>query len=73
VARVNLFNYAGYLVGAPLVGTIGTLAGMRFGWLAPLLLLVATVPLARRLDPAPLVEPETPRLPVPPLPADTPP
>jgi MFS family permease len=41
VARVNLFNYAGFLVGAPLVGVVGSLAGMRYGWLAPLLALAA--------------------------------
>lgn len=51
VARVNLFNYAGYLVGTPLIGIIGSLAGMRAGWLAPLLLIGVVAVLARRLDP----------------------
>jgi MFS family permease len=51
VARVNLFNYAGFLVGAPLVGAVGATVGMRVGWLAPLLLLAAMVTLARQLDP----------------------
>lgn len=51
VARVNLFNYAGFLAGAPLVGAVGATVGMRFGWLAPLLLLAASVKLAGQLDP----------------------
>lgn len=54
VARVNLFNYLGYLVGAPLVGSVGTLAGMRYAWVVPLLLLGVILASARRLDPAPL-------------------
>jgi MFS family permease len=51
VARVNLFNYAGYLLGAPLVGAVGALAGLRYGWVAPLLLLGVVVALAPRLGP----------------------
>lgn len=43
VARVNLFNYAGFLVGAPLVGVVGSIAGMRYGWLGPLLALTAVL------------------------------
>lgn len=51
VARVNLFNYAGFLLGAPLVGAVGATVGLRVGWLAPLVLLVVMVKLARQLDP----------------------
>jgi MFS family permease len=50
VARVNLFNYAGYLIGAPLVGAVGALAGLRYAWVAPFLLLGVVIALARRLD-----------------------
>lgn len=51
VARVNLFNYAGFLAGAPLVGTVGSVAGLRLGWLGPLLALAAVLLLAAHFDP----------------------
>lgn len=47
VARVNLFNYVGFLVGAPLVGVVGAAAGLRFGWLGPLAALAVVLALTR--------------------------
>ncbi len=59
VARVNLFNYAGFLVGAPLVGAVGAVAGMRYGWLGPLLALALVLTLTRHFHPtaAPVATP----------------
>jgi predicted MFS family arabinose efflux permease len=51
VARLNIFNYAGFLIGTPLVGGIADLASFRIAMLVPLVLVLAVVPLARAFAP----------------------
>ncbi|MEV6208559.1 MFS transporter [Kitasatospora sp. NPDC051914] len=53
VARLNLFNYVGFLVGSPLVGAIGDAGSYRAAMLAPMLLVLAILPLAGHFAPAP--------------------
>ncbi|MFJ6382889.1 MFS transporter [Kitasatospora sp. NPDC092039] len=53
VARLNLFNYVGFLVGSPLVGAIADASSYRWALLAPMLLVLAVLPLAHRFAPAP--------------------
>lgn len=53
VARLNLFNYVGFLVGSPLVGAIAGASSYRWALTAPMLLVLAVVPLARHFAPAP--------------------
>ncbi|MFE7560342.1 MFS transporter [Kitasatospora sp. NPDC057500] len=53
VARLNLFNYAGFLVGSPLVGALAGAGSYRWALLAPMLLVLAVLPLADRFAPAP--------------------
>ncbi|GAA1221383.1 MFS transporter [Kitasatospora nipponensis] len=52
VARLNLFNYVGFLVGSPLVGAIAGASSYRWALLAPMLLVLAVVPLAGHFAPA---------------------
>ncbi|MFJ4591020.1 MFS transporter [Kitasatospora sp. NPDC088861] len=59
VARLNLFNYVGFLVGSPLVGTIADASSYRWALLAPMLLVLAVLPLAERFAPAPALAPAT--------------
>lgn len=54
VARLNLFNYVGFLVGSPLVGAIGDAGSYRAALLAPMLLVLLVVPLAGHFAPAPV-------------------
>lgn len=49
VARVNLFNYAGAVIGSVLPGVLGAGAVLRFGFLVPAIALVALWPTLRRL------------------------
>ncbi|MGY0230517.1 MFS transporter [Longispora urticae] len=49
IARVNLFNYAGFVLGAPLVGLVGNL---RLGFVIPLVLVLAIIPFAGAFRPA---------------------
>ncbi|MFE4976892.1 MFS transporter [Kitasatospora sp. NPDC056651] len=53
VARLNLFNYVGFLLGSPLVGAIADASSYRWALLAPMLLVLAVLPLADRFAPAP--------------------
>ncbi|MCX5212223.1 MFS transporter [Kitasatospora sp. NBC_00240] len=53
VARLNLFNYVGFLIGAPLVGAIADASSYRWALLAPMLLVLAVIPLAGHFAPAP--------------------
>ncbi|WP_316523098.1 MFS transporter [Kitasatospora brasiliensis] len=53
VARLNLFNYVGFLIGSPLVGAIADASSYRWALLAPMLLVLAVLPLADRFAPAP--------------------
>lgn len=47
VARVNLFNYVGFVVGAALIGTVEQLGGYRLAFAVPAALAVLIVALAR--------------------------
>ncbi|TYB62676.1 MFS transporter [Nonomuraea sp. PA05] len=51
IARVNLFNYVGFIVGAALVGGIADAAGMRVAFAAPLVLAAAIIALAPGFEP----------------------
>ncbi|MFE2109010.1 MFS transporter [Kitasatospora sp. NPDC059463] len=53
VARLNLFNYVGFLLGSPLVGVLADAGSYRWALLAPMLLVLAVLPLADRFAPAP--------------------
>ncbi|MDH6704757.1 MFS family permease [Kitasatospora sp. MAA19] len=57
VARLNLFNYVGFLIGSPLVGAIADASSYRWALLAPMLLVLAVLPLADRFAPAPVLAP----------------
>ncbi|WP_459647283.1 MFS transporter [Kitasatospora sp. Ki12] len=57
VARLNLFNYVGFLIGSPLVGAIADASSYRWALLAPMLLVLAVLPLADRFAPAPVSAP----------------
>ncbi|MGK4581477.1 MFS transporter [Kitasatospora sp. HPMI-4] len=52
VARLNLFNYVGFLLGSPLVGALADAASYRVALLAPLVLVLLIAPLARHFAPA---------------------
>jgi len=49
IARVNLFNYGGALVGAVLLGALSEPVGLRLAFLIPVLGLLATLPVVRAL------------------------
>lgn len=49
IARVNLFNYGGALVGAVLLGALSDPIGLRTAFVIPVLGLLATVPVVRSL------------------------
>ncbi|MDH6111158.1 putative MFS family arabinose efflux permease [Kitasatospora sp. MAP12-15] len=51
VARLNLFNYVGFLVGSPLVGAIAGASSYRWALIAPMLLVLMVVPLAGHFAP----------------------
>jgi MFS family permease len=51
IARVNLFNYLGALMGAVLTGLIGDAVGLGIAFLIPAAALVFALPAARRLSP----------------------
>ncbi|MFD1940134.1 MFS transporter [Nonomuraea mangrovi] len=57
IARVNLFNYVGFIVGAALVGGIADSTDMRVAFGAPLLLAGVIVVLARGFEPRPQPQP----------------
>ncbi|MEV0535657.1 MFS transporter [Kitasatospora sp. NPDC050463] len=63
VARLNLFNYVGFLIGSPLVGAIADASSYRWALLAPMLLVLAVLPLADRFAPAPALVPARARRP----------
>ena len=55
VARVNLFNYVGFLIGPPLVGAVGAAVSYRAAMGVPLVLVLGVLLVARSLavpDPA---------------------
>ncbi|MFJ6105977.1 MFS transporter [Streptomyces sp. NPDC092359] len=43
VARLNVFNYVGFLIGSPLVGALGDAWSYRWAMLVPMLLVLVTV------------------------------
>ncbi|HET6856924.1 MAG TPA: MFS transporter, partial [Streptomyces sp.] len=47
IARINVFNYVGFLVGAPLVGAIGDVWSYRGAMLVPMVLVLVTLVYAR--------------------------
>jgi predicted MFS family arabinose efflux permease len=53
VARVNLFNYVGFVVGAALVGVVAQAASLRAAFLVPAVLALGIVALARSFRPRP--------------------
>ncbi|WP_043631447.1 MFS transporter [Nonomuraea candida] len=53
IARVNLFNYVGFIVGAALVGGLADAVDMRVAFAAPLVLAAAIVALAPGFAPKP--------------------
>ncbi|GAA0902593.1 MFS transporter [Virgisporangium ochraceum] len=57
IARVNLFNYAGFVIGAGLIGAVAELASLRLAFAVPAALTLVIVLLARSFAgrPAPLV------------------
>jgi MFS family permease len=68
ISRVNLFNYAGFILGAALVGGIAGIVGGPGGWraayAAPLALTLVIAAVARGFAPAPVAAPP-PRMPDP--------
>ncbi|GGZ72877.1 MFS transporter [Streptomyces bluensis] len=53
VARLNIFNYVGFLVGSPLVGALGDAWSYRGAMLVPMVLVLVTLVYARSFDPQP--------------------
>lgn len=51
VARINLFNYVGFLVGPPLVGAVGAAVSYRAAMCVPLLLMLGVLFVAPSLTP----------------------
>ncbi|MGW9426634.1 MFS transporter [Streptomyces decoyicus] len=47
VARLNIFNYVGFLIGSPLVGALGNAWSYRGAMLVPMLLVLVTLVYAR--------------------------
>lgn len=52
VARVNLFNYLGFVLGGAIIGPIADLAGRRVAFAVPLVLAVSIIALARAFQPS---------------------
>ncbi|MQS39979.1 MFS transporter [Streptomyces katsurahamanus] len=50
VARVNLFNYVGFLAGPPLIGAVGAAVSYRAAMCVPLVLVLSVVWVARSLE-----------------------
>ncbi|TVL93501.1 MFS transporter [Streptomyces sp. SAJ15] len=48
VARLNVFNYVGFLVGSPLVGALGAVWSLRGAMLVPMALVLATLGYVRQ-------------------------
>jgi len=49
IARVNLFNYGGALLGAVLLGLLSEPVGLRLAFLLPVVGLLLTLPVVRQL------------------------
>ncbi|MGW3952549.1 MFS transporter [Streptomyces sp. NPDC004752] len=50
IARLNIFNYVGFLIGSPLVGALGDAWGYRGAMLVPMVLVLVTVVYARSFE-----------------------
>ncbi|MEV6942219.1 MFS transporter [Streptomyces sp. NPDC051172] len=53
VARLNVFNYVGFLIGSPLVGALGDAWSYREAMAVPMVLVLVTVVYARSFAPQP--------------------
>ncbi|MEU3937627.1 MFS transporter [Streptomyces sp. NPDC029044] len=53
VARLNVFNYVGFLIGSPLVGALGDLWSYRGAMLVPMVLVLVTLVYAKSFAPQP--------------------
>ncbi|MEU9628773.1 MFS transporter [Streptomyces luteogriseus] len=53
VARLNVFNYVGFLIGSPLVGALGDLWSYRGAMLVPMVLVLVTLVYARSFETQP--------------------
>ncbi|MFI6565503.1 MFS transporter [Streptomyces sp. NPDC050534] len=53
VARLNIFNYVGFLIGSPLVGALGDAWSYRWAMLVPMVLVLVTLFYARSFAPRP--------------------
>ncbi|MGW3668721.1 MFS transporter [Streptomyces sp. NPDC005141] len=53
IARLNIFNYVGFLIGSPLVGALGDAWSYRGAMVVPMVLVLATLGYARSFDPQP--------------------
>ncbi|MFI1169659.1 MFS transporter [Streptomyces sp. NPDC020801] len=53
IARLNIFNYVGFLVGSPLVGALGDAWSYRGAMLVPMALVLVTLVYARSFAPEP--------------------
>lgn len=53
IARLNIFNYVGFLVGSPLVGALGDVWSYRGAMLVPMLLVGATLLYAKSFEAGP--------------------
>ncbi|MHC3473198.1 MFS transporter [Streptomyces sp. 7R007] len=53
IARLNIFNYVGFLVGSPLVGALGDAWSYRGAMLVPMVLVLVTLVYARSFAPEP--------------------
>ncbi|MGP4026795.1 MFS transporter [Actinomadura sp. 3N407] len=67
VARVNIFNYVGFVLGAAIVGAIAPLSadhGLRLAFIAPAALILVVFATARGFDPTPVkgARPEAPAM-----------
>ncbi|MCF3123683.1 MFS transporter, partial [Streptomyces arenae] len=51
VARLNIFNYVGFLIGSPLVGGLGDAWNYRGAMLVPMVLVLVTLLYARSFAP----------------------
>ncbi|MGW7751998.1 MFS transporter [Streptomyces violaceusniger] len=53
VARLNIFNYVGFLIGSPLVGALGGAWNYRAAMLVPMALVLVTIRYTRSFTPVP--------------------
>ncbi|MEY9874095.1 MFS family permease [Streptacidiphilus sp. MAP12-33] len=57
VARLNIFNYVGFLVGAPLVGGLAGAMGYRVAMLVPMVLILSVFAVSKAFGPSAVQEP----------------